>query len=234
MAVGYTTAVAHKSRLKNRTIRVVPNGIEIPQPISPVHKAALRKEMIGDQTRTIIMTVGRLVEEKGYPHLIRAFSLLRKNHPETALVFVGSGALENKLRAQVELAGLAKHVTFLGTRRDVPDLLASSDLYVNSSIWEGLPYTVLEGMAAGLPVVATDVGDNARVVINGTGLVIPSEQPQLLCEALSTLLDQPDLIKRFGSAAKAHVTQNHSLNTWCETLLDLYSSVLPRSRYTPI
>lgn len=230
IAVGYATAVVHKSRLKNRPILVVQNGIEIPLPISSERRAALRKEMIGYQTRVIIVAVGRLVEEKGYFHLIQAFSMLHDTHPDTALVFVGSGSLENKLRTHVESAGLANHVTFLGTRRDVPDLLASSDILVNSSIWEGLPYAILEGMAAGLPVVATDVGDNAKVVVNGTGLVVPPEQPRLLCEALSTLVEQPELMKSYGSAAKTHVTQNHGLITWLESLLVLYRSVLPGSK----
>lgn len=226
MAVGYTAAEVHQTRLGNRKITVVPNGVEILQPISPEQRETLRKEMVGDKTR-IIITVGRLVEEKGYPYLVQAFGLLREKYPESALVFVGSGRLEPQLRAQVETAGLAKDITFLGTRRDVPALLASSDIYVNSSIWEGLPYSLLEGMAAGLPVVATDVGDNAKVVVNGTGFIVSPEKPQLLFEALSTYLDHPDLLERYGSAAKAHVSTSHNLNSWCEQLLILYHSVLP-------
>jgi glycosyltransferase involved in cell wall biosynthesis len=234
MAVGYTTAKEHTCRLGNRKITVIQNGVESPSPISLMQKVVLRKEMTKDQTRKIIITVGRLVEEKGYPYLIQAFSLLQKIHPETALVFVGSGVLEKKLQDQVISAGLSDVVTFLGTRRDVPDLLASSDIYVNSSIWEGLPFTILEGMAAGLPVVATDVGDNAKVIVKGTGLIVPPKQPQRLCAALSILLEDQDLMKSYGSTAKAHVAQNYNLDTWCERLFVLYRSVLPRSKFTPI
>ncbi len=229
VAVGYTTAREQAHRLGNRAITVIPNAVEIPSPISDTQKDALRKEMIGDRFRTIIITVGRLAEVKGYQHLIQAFDLLSKDHPDAALVLVGSGSLEQKLREQAKSLGLVDSIIFLGARNDVPDLLAASDIYVNSSLWEGLPCTVLEGMAAGLPVVATNVGDNARVVVNGTGLIVPPAQPQFLCEALSRLVAQPSLRQHMGLAARAHVTTDYDLNRWSEQLLNLYGAILPRS-----
>lgn len=227
MAVGYTTAEAHAARLGNRKIDVIPLAVEIPPAISPERRVELRKEMAGDPERIIVITVGRLTQQKSYHHLIRAFELLKNKHPEASLVFVGSGKLLEDLQSQARSAGLADRVNFLGPRVDVPDLLDASDLYVNSSLWEGLPCTILEGMAAGLPVVATDVGDSARAVTKEAGLIVPPAQPELLSEALSSLLSQAELRQQMGVAAKVHVSRKYALGPWSERLLDLYESVLP-------
>jgi glycosyltransferase involved in cell wall biosynthesis len=182
--------------------------------------------MAGDPGRTIVITVGRLTQQKNYPDLIQAFGLLKDRHPEARLVIVGSGRRLGELQSQAQQAGLAERVNFLGPRVDVPDLLEASDLYVNSSLWEGLPCTILEGMAAGLPVVATDVGDSARAVIREAGRIVPPARPELLSEALANLLSQAEMRREMGAAAKAHVSRMYALEPWAERLLKLYGSVL--------
>ena len=85
--------------------------------------------------------------------------------------------MHEQLNEQIKKAGLSGHATLLGIRNDVPKLLAASDIYINSSYWEGLPVSVLEAMAAGLPVIATGVGDTPRVVVPGAGILVEPNSP---------------------------------------------------------
>jgi glycosyltransferase involved in cell wall biosynthesis len=98
-------------------------------------------------------------------------------------------------------------------------------LYVSASHLEGLPVSVLEAMAAGLPVVATDVGDVAQVVVEGVGVIVPARQPELLATAVNALLDNPAQMQMFGALARTHVLANYSQTIWMDRLLALYSEM---------
>jgi glycosyltransferase involved in cell wall biosynthesis len=229
MAVGHLVAEVHRERLRGKLIDVIPNAVAIVPPLPEAERNSLRAEMTGDPTRPLLISVGRLSPAKGYPDLLTAFATLRKTHPSAALVIVGGGSLRPELESRIADLSLEGHAILLGPREDVPRLLAASDIYVSSSHWEGLPVSVLEAMGAGLPIVATQVGDIPNVVVAGTGQIVPPHEPMLLARVLGGLLDNPAQRNALGAAARAHILQNHSLSAWADQILALYAKVCASS-----
>jgi glycosyltransferase involved in cell wall biosynthesis len=122
--------------------------------------------------------------------------------------------------------GLRDSVTLLGEREDVPDLLATSDVFVLSSRWEGLPRAIIEAMFAGLPVVATDVGGSAELVENGaTGFVVEPRNPRALAEGLQKLLDDPMLRRKMGEAGRRRALECFDIRTMLESTYMVYRTV---------
>ncbi len=225
MAVGHTVAEIHQERLRGRAIDVIPNSVNIIPPLPPAERTSLRNKLTGRAPHPLLISVGRLSLPKGYPDLLNAFSAVRQQYPEAALIIAGGGALRGELEAQMTTLKLEGFAFLLGARDDVPDLLAASDLYISSSHWEGLPVSVLEAMAAGLPVIATSVGDVPRVVVDGTGIVLPPREPAALSAAICDLLADPEKMRALGRAAQTHVAEKHSLTAWMDQLLTLYANV---------
>ena len=136
------------------------NGINVERfsiNLSSKAEQNLRQELRLEPDSLVILTVARLHPQKGHKYLIEAIPHIVRDFPQTRFLFVGEGELTEALKAQIRGADLEKYVWFLGVRQDVPQLLAISDLFVLPSLWEGLPNSVLEAMAAGVPVVATYV-----------------------------------------------------------------------------
>jgi glycosyltransferase involved in cell wall biosynthesis len=227
MAVGHATAAAHQARLRGQQIDPIPSAVPIFSPLPPPERAALRADLIGQTDRPLLISVGRLHPQKGYDDLFEAFARLHAIHPEVMLVIAGGGELQPALSNQIKARGLENAIRLLGPRNDVPRLLAASDLFVSASHWEGLPVSVLEAMAAGLPVVATEVSDVPRVVTEGTGLLVPPHQPDKLAEAMFTLLENPAQRKAFGAAAQKHIAHNHAPAVWGDKIMALYNSLTP-------
>ncbi|MBI3243734.1 MAG: glycosyltransferase [Chloroflexi bacterium] len=233
MAVGYTVADTHRQRLHGKRIDVIPNSVIPIPPLPPIEREALRSELVGRLSYPLLISVGRLSLPKGYPDLITAFSIVREQYPESALLIAGEGALRADLVAQIKILNLENHIVLLGARDDVPRLLAASDLYISSSHWEGLPVSVLEAMAAGRPVIATRVGDVPHVVVDGAGLIVPPREPATLAATICALLANPAQMRSLGQAAQTYVAQKHSLNAWMDQLLALYTSVYISTSNTP-
>jgi glycosyltransferase involved in cell wall biosynthesis len=139
-----------------------------------------------------------------------------------------SGPLEGRLREEIEQRGLESRVALLGLRCDVPRLLAASDVYASSAAWEGLPVATLEAMAAGLPVVATAVGDDPRIIDAESGTLVAPGRPEELARALATVLSDPALRRAQGEAARCHVVLPPGARSWSRQLLSLYEEVLGR------
>ena len=118
----------------------------------------------------------------------------------------------------------------LGVRSDVPQLLAASDIFVSSSHWEGLPVAILEAMMAGLPIVATAVGDIPKVVTPEAGIIVPPQQPDCLAEALNDLISRPDKARAMGAAASTRATQEYSLDTWMKRHVAVYEEALSMAK----
>lgn len=228
LAVGQVVARAHQSRIPNKHIHIIPNAAPTPHPITPAERETLRAELCGgDPTRTILLiTVGRLTPAKGFGDLLTAVAQLREHHPTALLVIVGDGELNDTLTAQIASLGLQEHARLLGYRDDVPRLLCASDVFVSSSHWEGLSWALLEAMATGLPVVATDVGEVPIVLAEGTGLIVPPKNPALLAEGLRSLLDDPSRMRALGEAARQHVDRHYSVSAWVDQHLALYKEMI--------
>jgi len=157
-----------------------------------------KKSSIGiELDRQIIGSVGRLHNQKGYDILIKAFSKILKKYPRALLVLVGDGPLRDVLQKQVEDMGIQESTLFLGTRVDVPEILRIFDIFVSSSRWEGIPGVLLESMAAGVPIVATNVpGTNELIDDKINGLLVETENPDALFEGINLLLSNPKLCKK--------------------------------------
>jgi glycosyltransferase involved in cell wall biosynthesis len=141
-------------------------------------------------------------------------------------MIAGRGELLGQLKAEAAELGLDGKVKFLGFRDDIPELLQELDIFVLPSLSEGLPLSALEAMAAGKPVVATDVGGTHEAVIDRhTGLLVPPEDPQALSEGILCLLRQPELAKIFGDAGRKRVEQIFSLETMIKRYEELYDEL---------
>jgi glycosyltransferase involved in cell wall biosynthesis len=172
----------------------------------------------------VIVSVGRLRPPKDVTTLLRALALVRGDY--TALV-VGGGPGLREAEAERQRLGLGDVVRFAGERDDVPATLASSHVFVLSSRSEALPVSILEAMAAGLPVVATCVGGVPELVRDGeTGFLAPASDANALAALIQRLVDSPELRARLGSAGRARVEEHFGLESFLEAHLDLYRGVL--------
>jgi glycosyltransferase involved in cell wall biosynthesis len=206
---------------------VIRNAISIIRSSGIADRLAIRKSILENPSRTLLISVGRLSPPKGYQDLIDAFEIVHRKHPATALAIVGEGSLENSLRDQIASKNLQNDVKLLGLRNDVSDLLAASDIYVSSSHWEGMPISILEGMACGLPVVATSVGEIPALIEN-CGMTVEPRKPEMLAEAICMMLDSPSKRSHWGIQAQHHVNQHFGSNAWMDRVLKLYLEVCKR------
>lgn len=157
--------------------------------------------------------VGRLVALKNHRLVIDSLPTLLAAHPDLHLAILGEGPLESGLRARIAALGLAQRVHLAGARSDVPDLLPAFDVFVLPSRTEGLSIALLEACAAGLAVVATDVGGNGEIVRDRTtGRLVPSDDAEALQVALDALLRDPAERMRLGEAARAWVQAHGSVD----------------------
>jgi glycosyltransferase involved in cell wall biosynthesis len=148
-----------------------------------------------------------------------------------SLAFVGGGRDQPQVEEELRAQGLGDRVALLGDRHDVPALLAGADVFVLASRSEGAPLSILEAMAAGLPVVASDVGGVAELVADGaTGLLVPAGEPAALARALARLLDDRALRERMGAAGRARARDRFDLPELRAAHLDLYARVLAGMR----
>lgn len=230
LAVGQMVADINQGKYGRRKVDVIPNGIPKPQFPPAQERDRLRREIAGDSSGLIIITVGRFSRAKGYEDMIKAFQLLRQSAPQPKLLMVGSGGIVETIKHQIETLDLEQSVILTGEREDVPQLLASSDVFASSSHREGLPLAVLEAMMAGLPVVATSVGDIPNVVTKETGVVVPPHRPELLAEALDDLLKNPKKREAMGKAAYRRAMDEYSVDAWMRKHIALYQQVLSSDR----
>jgi glycosyltransferase involved in cell wall biosynthesis len=226
IGVGQAVADANKERLNGRTMRVVHNAVPTMPSFSAEEDKVLRQELMGSPDNILILTVGRLLTQKGYGDLLASFAEVRKTYPKARLAIAGQGPLHDELQGQIESMGLGEFAQLLGVRRDVPQLLSACDLFVSSSWWEGHPIAVLEAMAAGAPVVATSVGEVPHMIVDGTGIVVPPKEPQQLAQAMLDMLADDEKRRQYGEMARNHINANYSAEAWVNKLLELYKSVM--------
>jgi len=233
LANGYAVAeFGHRQVGADISIDVLPNAVDmniIPQ-LSREEKQSLRRELVGNADRPLILSVGRLTPQKGFDHLLQAFALVRKKHSNAALAIAGAGRQREVLEAQVRALGLDGHAFLLGQRDDAPSLLAVADVYVNSSLLEGTPVSVLEAMAAGLPIVATSVGDTPYLLESDAGILVPPAQPEKMAEALIELLTNSAQRDALGKSAKARAQEKYSPRVWTRNLLTYYAKFTPTAQ----
>ncbi|HEY2588626.1 MAG TPA: glycosyltransferase [Tepidisphaeraceae bacterium] len=207
---------------------LVPNGVG-EMDLAP--RAVARRAMGVDDDAIVVGFVGRLVEQKAPEVLIEAFAAAASAEPRARLALVGAGPLESSMRELAGRLGIAEKILWLG-ERDARGVLAGFDLFALASRKEGLPYVVLEAMAAGLPVVATASAGSEILVIPGlNGAVVPAENAKAFGAALIELVTDPAKRVRCGAASRARVA-SFSIDAMVEATLAAYRDARRTSRAT--
>lgn len=191
---------------------VIPNGVTLGPPLDAAARAAGRDRLGLPADAFVVGIVARLSAEKAHHVLFEAFARLLKTQADARLVVVGGGPRDEELRGLAADLGLGDSVLFTGVRRDVPDLLPAFDVTCLSSVYEGVPITVIESMAAGIPVVATDCGAVRDIVDDGRyGYVVPVGDAEALADRLDRLAEDPVLRERLGAAGRQQVEERYRI-----------------------
>lgn len=172
--------------------------------------------------RPIVGCVGRLVEGKGYEILLEAAAIVLEDIPDAYFLLVGHGDRAHSLKLLAERLGISKHVILTGPRTDVEDLMRCMDLFVSPSLWEGLSTVILEAMASGIPVVATDIPGNQEMLEDDcNGWLVPANHPQTMAETIIDALRRPSVRQEYARRASRTV-QDFSVDAVAEKHEELY------------
>lgn len=209
--------------ISSKKLAVIENGVDL-SPYIEIHRERQLKRMLGGEIRFI--HVGRLSHEKNQSLLLAAFALLLKHYPLASLTICGNGAQKTTLIEQTKQLTISNSIAFEGAVNDIPQRIASHDVFVLSSITEGLPLAIIEAMAGGLPVISTDVGGVREVLENNVnGYLVPSQDKQALFKALLAACANPLHLQNMGDTANIFIHANYSLTKMADKYLALYQSV---------
>lgn len=231
-----TTVISHvvaehyiKAKVVPRKkLRVVPNGIDIQRFNPNVLRPLLPRKEMGLESEFVWLAIGRFEAAKDYPNLLKAFAQVTIQHPGAQLLIAGEGSLKSQLEELAQSMKLKENVHLLGLRKDIPLLMTVANAYVMSSAWEGLPLVLLEASASGLPIVATDVGGNREVVLEGkSGFLVSPRSPDDLANAMLKLMAlSREERNHMGRIGKKHIEENYSLNKVVEMWEGLYAECM--------
>lgn len=197
-------------------IEVIRNGIALDR--FENRSGTIRQELGLPLDAPLVAMLSRLNRLKGAEYFLEAAAAVAPRFPQARFLIVGDvGFGDPQYRKELELAvirlGLRDRVLFTGFRLDIAELLSEVSVSVLPSLSEGLSNSLLESMAAGVPVVATDVGGNSEVVQDGvTGLLVPQRDSRTLADALSLLLEHPEIARQYGQAGKRRIAEHFSLD----------------------
>lgn len=209
--------ILREERVSAPQIVMIPNGIDLAAHSCVRSAAPIRR----------IVTVANLRREKNHEALIAAAALLAPSHPELRYRIVGDGPRRAELEALARARGIADRIEFLGHQEDVPSLLAGADLFVLPSRSEAFPNGAIEAMAAGLPVVASDVGGLRDLIDDGrTGLLVPPANPEALAAAIESLVADPARAAALGAAARNEIESRYSFERMLRDFDALYQSAV--------
>lgn len=205
------------------------NGLDFERISSTLDGMQVRKGLGIPPDAFVVGSVGRLTSIKGIEHLIKGFALLSRNGnaQSTRLIIVGDGPLRFSLECLAQEQGVATQTMFLGERRDVYDMMRAFNVFALPSLHEGVPMVLLEAMAIGVPIVASEVGGIPEVVTDGReARLIPSQDPVAIMEALGTFRDSIELSERMVAAARSRVERQFSIHHTAGQVRDMYRKLL--------
>ncbi len=229
VAVSESVAAEMTEITGRRDIVCIPNGVDLTAPNGSHTRWSVRAELGVPRDALVVGTVGNLRPIKGHRYLLQAALAVTRELPSARFLLIGAEEPDtgHTLREYCHDAGLEQHVIFLGRRRDVPRLLPAMDIFCLPSLSEGMSRSLLEAMAAGLPVAATAVGGNREVVLDGeTGYLVPPEDPQALARALLSLARDSERRREMGEAARLRVRRHFDVTAMLERYANLYHSLL--------
>lgn len=226
IAVSAQIAAVLRARYRRTPVTEVHNGIPLP----PLRSVRERKAVVStlgiDPGRRIVGTAGRLTAVKGHVHFLHAARLMLQTRRDLHFVVAGDGPLRTELLVLARSLGIEDHVSFLGHRDDVQDLISAMDVFVLPSLHEGVPMVLLEALALGTPVVASRVGGIPEVLRDREeGVLIPSCDPPAIALATHQLLLDGVMGERYRSAGRRRVEESFSAASMCREVAAVYREV---------
>lgn len=216
------------TKVPENKVIVIENGIQVQKFHDPaVLKGKIRAEFNIDNDILLFGIIARLKPQKDHVTFLKAASLILKKLPNARFLIIGDGPLHSDLQELAAELNISRAVIFTGLRDDIVNILAEIDVLVFSSVWEGLPVTLLEGMAAGKPVAGTKIsGIDGPAVDQETALLVPVKDPEALAKVCIQLGEDPGLRRRFGIAGFERVSSKYNLDHMIENTASLYRSEL--------
>ena len=208
-------------------LRTIHSGVELGKfPGSEIDSRSVREALGIPFDALVVGTVGRLIPIKGSNFLIEAAGDVIKGKPETVFVFLGEGELQKQMEVRALQLGIRDRVMFLGWRPDVASIMSTYDVFAFPSLNEGMGKALVEAMAMGKPVVASNVSGIRDLVVNGeNGFLVPPAQPELLAKRITYLLQNPQVRQAFGAAGKK-MAGGYNAESMVEEIDQLYLSLL--------
>jgi glycosyltransferase involved in cell wall biosynthesis len=206
---------------------VIYNGVDINRFTQSFDNRQLRNNFAITPNSKVVGSVGSLTLEKGHFYLLQSAKMILANYPNVKFLIVGDGVLKRDLEEEARRLGILPNVIFAGTRNDMPRIYSLIDVFVLPSLIEGMPMVVLEAMAAGKPVVASNVGGVSKVVMdNDTGFLVNPRDVDKLTSALLFMLKNKNKASRLGLNAAAKIQSEFSSRIMFERYLNTYESLL--------
>lgn len=223
---GVKNEIVRRTSIPLDRICVVHNGVRIGNK-DPI-LGAQKRTILGIKSEDVVIgSVGRLAPVKNYPSLLTVFAKVKKEFNNVKLILIGDGD-ERKSLEQISIhLGLEKDVFFLGQRDDVEDWMQAFDLFALSSLYEGISISILEAMSVYLPVVATDVGGNREVVVDGqTGWIVPPNDPEKMARAMLSLIRDRSLSLEMGHKGFERVKEEFNIEQTIKTYEKIFQVYL--------
>lgn len=215
----------HREKIPEKKTAVIYNGIDLSK--FRVN-SGVKKEALGIKPQRIVIgTVARLHPAKGLTYFLRALKQVRETIPEAMFLIVGDGPERERLEEGTVSLGLKESSIFTGFRRDIPQLLSFMDVFVLSSLWEGLPSSLLEALALARPVVATDVGGVGEIIQDRVhGLLVPPRDPEALAQAILWMLQNKKEAQEMANRGRRRVEKYFTLDRMIEETEKLYDELI--------
>jgi len=212
--------------LSEDRLRVIYNGIDTDRFLN-LNGSLIRSKLGISSGAPVVGTVGRLTLQKGQKYLIDAVSALREKIPQILLLIVGDGPMRGEIENHIRALGVDKNTILLGTRRDIPQLLSAMDIFVLPSIWEGLGTALIEAMAAGKAIIATDIPP-VREIINTEkiGILVPVRNSAAIASSIELLLGNKSFAGTLGNNAQERAYSDFNITTTVDKYTNLYEDIL--------
>lgn len=219
--------IIREYNIDEHKFHIIHNGVILKKSNLNVDQAELKNTLGVNKEDSLMICVANLYKEKGIDYLLKAMPEVLKNNTNVKLVIAGDGPLHEELNTLSKELSVSDNVKFLGKRNDIDSLLSISDIFVLPSLGEGFPFVVLEAMAAGLPVVATNIGGIPEIINDGQeGYLVKPADSGAIAESLKKLLLDTELFKKIADNSKARVEKEFSLSKMIDGTLSVYNEVL--------
>jgi len=203
--------------LSKRKITIIENGLDITKYEISMEASRHKRHELHLDKETVLGCLAKLRAQKGHKYLLEAFHDIHTKYPETVLLLIGNGEERQKLEILTKKLQLEDSVIFLGNRDDVPELLSVIDIFVFPTLFEGMSNALMEAMANGIPIIATDIPENRELIVNGvSGLLVPKKNSLALTKAIKYLLTHKEKAASLAQNARKIAVQNFALEKTLE------------------